>query len=278
MRSRCKLVAAVSVFRVIFAFVIVAAVALARDARGEPQPFEKGERFETISGRSGSKVPFILIEPDRPPIGSVILFAGGNGKLALSAEGIGGGANNFMVRTRRRFVEAGFVTAVIDAPPDRKKGLAGFRTTEQHAEDVAQLIAWLTQKWNLPVALIGTSRGTISVANAAVRRPSPAVRALILSSSVTTGRKESLADVHVEALRVPTLVVHHELDACKTSPFEGAGRLMKRLEGVDKKRFEKVAGGSEPRSKPCAPLSYHGFFGQDAEVTGKMISWLKGVL
>ncbi|MEK6716445.1 MAG: alpha/beta hydrolase, partial [candidate division NC10 bacterium] len=78
------------------------------------------EELQTIATRPGVTQPFLLVKPDRPPVASVILFAGGNGQLALSAWATGGGKRgNFLVRSRALFAERGFLAAVVDAPSDR---------------------------------------------------------------------------------------------------------------------------------------------------------------
>ena len=41
------------------------------------------ERTVTIDTRPGVRVGFVLIEPERPPVASAILFIGGSGKLRL---------------------------------------------------------------------------------------------------------------------------------------------------------------------------------------------------
>src|SRR5258707_5085658 len=65
----------------------------------------------------GQKVRALLIKPERP-VGSVILLAGGHGKLDLGADGkIGWGVGNQLVRTRAAYAQAGLITAVAGHPP-----------------------------------------------------------------------------------------------------------------------------------------------------------------
>lgn len=77
----------------------------------------------SLKTRPGVTQTFILIKTDHP-VASVILFAGGHGNLKLSSvsgiPSIGWGKNNFLVRTRNKFAEYGFMMAVVDAPFDKK--------------------------------------------------------------------------------------------------------------------------------------------------------------
>ncbi len=98
-----------------------------------------------IPTRPGVTQRFIYITPANPKA-SVILMAGGHGGLQIFSGGsMGWGNNNFLVRTRQQFADAGFAVAVVDAPSDRQSGpfLSGFRQTPEHAQDIKAVIAWL---------------------------------------------------------------------------------------------------------------------------------------
>jgi hypothetical protein len=234
-----------------------------------------GERVERVPTRKGVEVPVLIVEPHGKPSAIVLLYPGGGGRLGLSAKGLAQGADNFMVRTRRRFADAGLVAVVVDAPSDRTESLADFRIGAESAQDSAALAAWAAAKWAAPVWLIGTSRGTMSVGNAAAR--GVAVRGIVLTSSVTVDRKgrPSLAEVPVDKITVPVLLVHHAHDACPASPLEG----MRKLRAVLGARTVPVAvgtfdGGAKPTGSKCSPLSHHGFLGLDADVVDQIVAYL----
>jgi alpha/beta superfamily hydrolase len=232
------------------------------------------ERIEKVPTRPGVVLPVLVGEPARTPSGIVVLFPGGNGLLKLGSGRIEQGADNLMVRTRRRFVEQGYVAVVVDAPSDHPEGVGDYRIAQDEAADVARLLAWTGSHWaGAPTWLVGTSRGTISAANAAARGARP--HGLVLTSSVTAGPREKLSDVPLDRIDVPTFVVHNHLDGCKASPFEGGRRLEKALEHAPAKAFLAFDRGSEPRSGPCGPLSYHGFYGLDAEVVASIVEFIE---
>ena len=189
------------------ATIVVAALLLAGSS---VRAFD--EELLTIATRPGVSQPFLLLKPARPPVASVILFAGGNGLLGVAKWATGGrGSGNFLVRSRALFAERGFLAAVVDAPSDRTAdGLTGFRSTQARAQDIAGVVAFLKQRADVPVWLVGTSMGTVSAANAAARVPQ-GVDGLVLTSSVTRAsrrERESLKDVNLKAIALPTLFVH----------------------------------------------------------------------
>jgi hypothetical protein len=172
-----------------------------------------------IPTRSGVTQRLLYIAPDSPKA-VVMLYAGGHGGLRLDPYGtFGWGEYNFLVRSRQLFVSSGLTVAVIDAPSDRQTTpfLNGFRQTSEHAADAKAVIAWLRAHANVPVWLVGTSRGTQSVASIAIALtdgggPDGVVLTSTILRDVKGGR--SVADMNLSALRIPVLVVHHQDDAC----------------------------------------------------------------
>ncbi len=208
-------------------------------------------------------------------LASVILFAGGNGILALSPTGIGSLGGNFLVRNRQRFADEGLLVAVVDAPSDYARG-PDFRTTAGHVEDMKAVIAELRTIADVPVWLVGTSRGTMSAANVAARLTAAAgADGLVLTSTILTGGRESIYDVKLSAIRVPTLVVHHRYDSCKATPCGAVSGLMAKLPNAPRRELLTFDGGDSPRSAPCEALSRHGYFGIDREVVKAIADWIK---
>jgi hypothetical protein len=236
------------------------------------------EKVQRIPTRPGVTQAFLLVKPAEPPAASVILFAGDDGLLGLSDEGITWGKGNFLVRSRGFFAERGFLVAVVDAPSGRGGvGLANFRTTEAHAQDIAAVISFLKQAASVPVWLVGTSRGTISAANVGARFPRVA-DGLVLTSSVTRRSKrspDSLLDVNLADIERPTLFVHHKNDRCVITPYADIAGTMGELKRAPKVELLSFEGGEAPRSDPCDPLSYHGYLGLESLVVDAIAAWIK---
>ena len=235
------------------------------------------ERVVEIPTRPGVTQRFLLLTPEKPKA-AVILFAGGDGGLEISQNGsIRFLSNNFLVRTRQLFADRGLSVAVIDAPSDRQRlALKGFRQKPEHVADIKAVIAWLKQQNNLPVWLVGTSRGTQSAAFVAtelsVSQGGP--DGLVLTSTILLDDKgRAVPEMPLEKIAIPVLVIHHEQDGCKHCPFSATSGLMKKLNGSQRKELVTFRGG-ENRGDPCEALAYHGFNGLDKEVVGKISDWI----
>ena len=241
---------------------------------------QTAESLIRVSTRPGVEQPFILVEPETGPVASVILFAGGSGKLRTDRYGTRVKSENFLIRSRHIFAGHGFLVAAVDTPTDRKReGLFRFRTTEEHARDIKHVVEWLKRKSNVPVFLIGTSRGTISAAGVTAQLKSHEVGGVVLTSTVTRynnrGNKDRVFDVNMEQIHTAVLVVYHEDDACYVTPYEDADTLMASLVNAKDKKLLNFKGGNSPQSDECQALSEHGFFGIEEKVVGDIARWIK---
>lgn len=238
--------------------------------------------FVELQTRPDVEQRFILIKPAQP-VASVILFAGGHGALELSSlfgsPTIGWGKNNFLVRSRDRFADRGLMVAVVDAPSDRqgKKGmLDGFRDSAEHVIDIDQVIAYLRGQAAVPVWLVGTSRGTESAAQLAIRsqqRP----HGLVLTSSMSepNGKGTAVTEMALDRVTLPTLLLAHAEDGCSKTPPSGARRIAAQLTRAPAVDVQLFRGGDRPRSKPCRALSQHGFLGIEDEVVDSIAAFIR---
>lgn len=231
-----------------------------------------------IPTRPGVTQRFLYIAPDSPKAVAV-LYAGGHGGLQLHPDGaFGWGEYNFLVRSRRLFVGDGLAVAVIDAPSDRQSTpfLNGFRQTPEHAADAKAVIAWLRGHANVPVWLIGTSRGTQSVASIAIALadgggPDGIVLTSTILRDVRGGRP--VTDMNLAALRIPVLVVHHQNDACPVCAVSGTSALMEKLTNSPREALMIVSGGAA-EGDPCEAFGHHGFNGVEGEVVDAIARWI----
>jgi hypothetical protein len=236
------------------------------------------EELIRLPTRPGVTQPFWLMPPPGSPVASVILFTGGPGLLFSERKAVLSG-RNFLIRSRDKFATAGFLVASVDGPSDHPEGLDSFRTSAEHAQDIAAVIAYLRQKAPVPVWLVGTSRGTISAASVTARLNSGGPDGLVLTSSIVAPNRH-LAAIHgvvdVEAIAVPTLFVHNKDDGCAVCPFSAVPGEMAHFTHAPRKELIAISGGSEPQSDPCEALSRHGYIGIEDEVVAKIAGWIKG--
>ncbi|WP_395070040.1 alpha/beta hydrolase [Paraburkholderia silvatlantica] len=257
------------------AFVLAASSLLAH-AQSAPKVVD-------IPTRPGVTQRFLFIAPAAPKA-VAILYAGGHGGLQLDPQGnFGWGANNFLVRSRMLFVNDGVAVAVIDAPGDRQSPpyLEGFRHTPEHAGDARAVIAWLREQLHVPVWLVGTSRGTQSVAAIAIALANPDANpgagpdGIVLTSTILRDNRggDPVTGMNLSALRIPVLVVHNKDDACKLCPVSETDTLMQKLTQSPRTRLMLVSGGTS-RGNPCEAFAYHGFNGIESEVVHGITAWM----
>ena len=80
------------------------------------------QRVVDVPTRPGVSQRFLFLSP-REPRATVVLFAGDHGGLQIAADGrfqYGNLAVNFLVRSRKLFVEHDLAVAIVDAPSDRQ--------------------------------------------------------------------------------------------------------------------------------------------------------------
>ena len=227
---------------------------------------------------------YLLIRvPD--PIASLVLFTGGGGGIFIDDWQLHISSVNFLTRSRHLFASFGFNVVVMDAATDFlscEHILKGQRLSSAYVSDINAVIQDLRIRYpELPIWVIGTSRGSISAAQtaAALSHESGGPDGLVLTSSNTRSATEphhlSVFDVDLENITVPTLITAHKKDECWVTPPEDAKAIEDRLVSVPKMHIRKYNKGFEPISGPCKPLSYHGYLGIEPEVVKDIAKWIK---
>ena len=207
-----------------------------------------------IDPAQGVTQGFILMTPEKP-VANLILFAGGHGRLRLtSGSNMVWGSAIFTVRSRGKFVDKGFQVAVIDAPYDKFGYMSINRMSEEHRTHVRAVADYMKSKANVPVWLVGTSMGTVSVANIAINDPDPYAGAVFTSSF------QDVAFEDLSSITFPTLVVHHQKDACNVCSPLMAEKIYTKLTGSSSRELRWIEGGYST-GDVCGPNAHHGFLG-----------------
>lgn len=262
---------------------LVPAVACGRCGEAVTIPLQGGTtvRYALQPAAGGTEAPAVTLA----------LFAGGSGHVDLDADGCPRGLRgNSLVRSIPLFNAAGFATALIDARSDHHgpDGLGGHRIEAEHAADLGRVIADLRARMRGAVWLVGTSRGTISVVNAAARLVGPqAADGIVLTSAVTVGTQagqvawaaQTVFDLPLQDIRMPVLVVGHADDTCLRSPASQMDRIVARTNGV-REQMVTVTGGPGgaglSATQVCEGRSPHGFLGQEATVVEGVARFVRG--
>jgi len=240
-----------------------------------------GDQVITVATRHRVTQTVVVVRPPGKPIAAVVVLVGGTGKLDLTPVGLPRNPPGLLVARREQLASRGFVVAFPDAPSDRAgEGLLAFRTSREHSVDIGAVIAQLRRDDPAPVWLVGLSMGTVSAASVTARLGRDGPDGLVLVSSVTVthpGMRESLRDVPLESIRVPTLVIHHRNDPCEVTPYLGASALIGRLTGSPRAELVTLAGGQPRRGLPCGPESPHAFSGIEDDLIARLASWITHV-
>lgn len=248
-----------------FATSLLVAGALSTQARAQeivalPTRFAVTQSF--FIARMGAQAPQAV----------ALLFVGGGGNIHLRTEAGKPkfGAGNFLPRARREFIRHGVLPVIMDAPTDQQPRMSeGYRTSEAQNDDVRAVLKELRRRYPaLPLFLVGTSRGTISVAYLA-RALGAEIQGAVLTSSLFGERWHPvLSAFDWSRVKAPLLLVHHREDRCPATPYSEAQRLSATLPLVS------VRGGKPAESGPCEPLAAHGYYGREAQTIDAMCRWM----
>ncbi len=250
----------------------------------------QSEELVKIESRPKVTQSFILIKPDKA-VASVVLFAGGRGNVGVKKYTSGKPFitklnKNFLIRTRRDFAKNGLMVAVVDAPSNKREGMFfKWRIGQKHVDDISGVVSHLKKQADIPIWLVGTSAGTFSAANGAIRIKEN-INGIVLSSSVTIVRKHrtlvfykahpnGILNMNLDKITVPTLIVSHRDDKCDITPPEDAEKIKAALVNAPKVEVMYFTGGKLPKSGPCRALSAHGFYGIEEEVVASIADYIK---
>jgi pimeloyl-ACP methyl ester carboxylesterase len=207
----------------------------------------------------------------------VALFPGYPAIMRIREEGGGlkfdmGG--NYLVRSRRNWLDDETLVAVVDAPSDQWTSFSQrFRESPRYGADVAALLAEIGSKFGIgDWTYVGTSEGSISAFHAGRMNPAMARRVILTASVVRAGPNgPGLSGVRFADLKSRLLWVHHEDDPCNFTRYATA----KALAQDSGAPLVTVRGGGPPRGPACMAYTQHGFVGLEEETVLAMRAWVK---
>ena len=207
----------------------------------------------------------------------VALFPGHPGIMRLREEDgrlrfdLGG---NFLVRSRRQWLDEETLVAVIDAPSNEWTNFSQrFRETPRYGADVAALLTEIGSKYGIADwTFVGTSEGSISAYHAGRMNPELAKRVILTASVIRAGRNgPGLSSVTYSELKSKLLWVNHEEDPCDFTLHS----LVKSAAQRSGAPLVTVRGGGPTRGDSCQAFTQHGFVGVERETVLAMRSWIK---
>lgn len=237
-------------------------------------PSQAADQIIRLESRPGVKVPVYYMKRDNATA-TVVLLPGGAGGFGTPVDGKPSG-NNFLVRARTFFADAGLNVAVMSRASDKNDLDYPDRISDEHMQDIRKLVDYLKADGGLPVWLVGTSRGTVSATAAAIRFGNSDLAGVVLTSSVVSYKKVGAVPTQdLASIQIPVLVVHHELDACPICQPHEVPAIVKGLKNAPFKKLVMMNGGQNPSGDPCEALHYHGFVGVEKEAVALITDWIK---
>lgn len=227
-----------------------------------------------INTRDGVSLALIYLKHPQAKA-NLVLLPGGAGGFGKMHNGEPDG-RNFLVRSYRHFVDAGFNVLIMGKPSDINDLDYADRIAPPHQQDIAAVVDMLHQDNVLPVWLIGTSRGTVSATAAAINLGPSKIAGIVLSSSIVSNRKlGAIPFQKLQDITLPVLLVHHQNDACQVCTPSLVPSILDRLINSKEKQLIWMQGGQDPEGDPCEALHYHGYIGIEADTIKQITDWIR---
>ncbi|MFI4929977.1 MAG: alpha/beta hydrolase [Burkholderiales bacterium] len=233
----------------------------------------RADELITLSTRSGVTVSYWYM-PRATATATLVLLTGGSGNIGMRDGRPQSG--NFLVRSRDLFAAEGFNVAIVGRPSDVADMDTAFRASAANVQDLTRVVDDLLARANVPLWLVGTSRGTVSATAAAIAIGPPRLAGVVLTSSVTAFKlpgavpTQRLGDV-----RVPVLVLHHEKDACPSCAPHEVSWILSGLTQAPVKKLLWASGGEGARGDPCEAFHWHGYVGMEAQAVQWIAAWVR---
>jgi len=213
-------------------------------------------------------------EPVPDAKATVLLIPGGAGGFGKVEDGKAMG-QNFLVRSEPFFIANGFNVAIFGRPSDSQDLDYADRISDTHMADVRKVLAFVKRKADVPVWIVGTSRGTISATATAINLPGEMAGVALTSSVVSYKKPGAVPKQDLDRIKVPVLVLHHTKDACPLcQPFE-VPAILRGLKNAPVKKEIMVSSGENPTGNVCEALHWHGFIGAEREAVDLIANWIK---
>lgn len=238
---------------------------------------QDGEEVVTVRRGSYSISGLVARQPEATPKYGIAIFPGYPGILKLQVEDgkpSFGMRGNFLVRSRRWWLDGETLTVVVDAPSDEWTSFEQrFRQTARYGADVAALLAEVGARHGIhDWTLVGTSEGSVSAFHVARMNPKLASRLILTASLFRMNRNgPGLSDARWDAYPGKLLWVHHEDDPCAYTSYRDAQAFAKKTNAP----LMTVRGGGPGQGAACEARTAHGFIGVERATVEAMRNWVK---
>jgi pimeloyl-ACP methyl ester carboxylesterase len=222
----------------------------------------------------GAPQNVLFLAPATQPIAAVVMFPGGDGQIGIGASGSIDRKGNFLIRTRERWLNRGFLFVAVDAAAARAHS-RGDRVGPANQRAIAAIVQAVRQRTPVPIWLVGTSAGAPAALAGAASLPAGSIRGVAISSPLSMpGVRDSVFDAPLARVGMPVLIQIHQQDGCPTTPPANAVRIKAALTSAPVVEVQQFSGGKTPRSAACDAFAQHGFYGIEDEVVTAAANWI----
>ena len=229
------------------------------------------DQLVTLPAREGQSINYWWMPADGAKT-TVLLFSGGSGGIGLR-DGRPQ-SRNFLIRSAEFFRAQGLNVALLGNPTDKRQLDDAWRTSSMHRADVNGVLADLRQRGSQALWLVGTSRGTVSVAALGITLQEQLAGLVLTASIGSYNVATSVPQQAIDQIRLPVLVYHHKNDACRITLARDTEWIVRGLKNAPIKKRWIVEGGSNPEGDPCEALHWHGFIGMEEQAVKDMAAWI----
>lgn len=229
------------------------------------------DQLVTLPTREGQSISFWWM-PASGAKTTVLLFSGGSGGIGLR-DGRPQ-SRNFLIRSGEFFRAQGLNVAMLGNPSDKRQLDDAWRTSAMHRSDVSAVLADLRQRGSQGLWLVGTSRGTVSVAALGIALQEQLTGLVLTASIGSYSVATSVPKQAIDQIRLPVLVYHHKNDGCRITTAVDTEWILRGLKNAPVKKRWIVEGGSNPEGDPCEALHWHGFIGMEEQAVKDIAGWI----
>ncbi len=222
----------------------------------------------------GANQRLFYAAPPRP-WATIVMLPGGDGDVGMKHDGGIEHGDNFVVRTRHRWVARGYAILIPDTIDHAN--LRGVRSSPAYADLIGRVVRFAHNQWPGPVFLLGTSQGSIAAMNGAAHATPGSIAGVVLTESVSRmgGSHETVFSASPRDVTAPALIVANRDDTCDVAPPEDAPRIAAAMTRAHDVRVLFLAGGIMKSHRVCGSLTPHGYYGIEAAVIDRIDQWMQ---
>ncbi len=239
---------------------------------------KKNSPKDSIAGKKiiksylGTAPLYQLVDPKNSM--NLIFFNGGPGWWGNL------NSKNFLIRERMRFFEKGANIFIFPNTARKLKMSYDDRMDDVHIDKIHKLVNEIRTINNLPIFLVGISRGAVSVGSYIAKYGIEVDGAVLMSAiyfnnQITKRNSYSMQEVIGTKPKTKILIIHHNSDGCKICQPSSAQDFYDNIEGKEKALLW-VAGG-QSTGDPHGPFHHHGYEGVENKAINHLITWGKNI-